>query len=55
MFETTYLLKVTESALRCEELQKNYTECWTDLPKLYTGEMDPYKSNASENEDKNEK
>ena len=50
MFETTYLLKVSQRALSSKELQKNYTECWTDLPKMFTGEVDPYKFKACESE-----
>ena len=50
MFETTYLLKVSQRALSSKELQTNYTECWTDLPKMFTGEMDPYTSKDCENE-----
>lgn len=41
MFETTYLLKVTPSALTSSVRQMEYLECWQKLPKLFTGEKNP--------------
>jgi homogentisate 1,2-dioxygenase len=42
MFETTYLLKVSPHSLSCPERQIGYTECWEELPKMFTGEINPY-------------
>ncbi|KDO30165.1 homogentisate 1,2-dioxygenase [Saprolegnia parasitica CBS 223.65] len=35
MFESTYLLKVTDYALTCPQLEKDYYKCWQPLPKLF--------------------
>lgn len=40
MFETKYILKVSPSAMN-ETVDKNYTECWKHLPKLFNGELNP--------------
>jgi homogentisate 1,2-dioxygenase len=40
MFESTYLLKVSETALM-SRLQIDYWKCWSDLPKLFTGQKEP--------------
>lgn len=37
MFESRYAMRSTEFALLCPALQKNYRECWQDLPKNFTG------------------
>ena len=46
MFETTYMLKVTPSALSGSDLsypsiQADYQQCWAAMPKLFTGHRSP--------------
>lgn len=41
MFESSYLLKVSKSALTTPHLQANYIKCWNKLPKLFNGEKNP--------------
>jgi homogentisate 1,2-dioxygenase len=41
MFESTYLLKVSPSALASDSLQSNYIKCWQRLPKLFDGSPSP--------------
>lgn len=35
MFESTYMLKLTQHALTCSELDKDYFKCWQQLPKIF--------------------
>jgi len=35
MFETTYMLKLTDYALNAPHLEKDYFKCWSDLPKTF--------------------
>jgi homogentisate 1,2-dioxygenase len=35
MFETTYMLKLTDHALNAPEREKDYWKCWSDLPKKF--------------------
>ena len=37
MFESCYMLKVTESALSANNRQRNYLDCWENMPKLFNG------------------
>lgn len=46
MFETTYMLKVAPRALCGSDpsypsVQADYQQCWTALPKLFTGQRSP--------------
>jgi len=46
MFETTYMLKVTPSALSGSDpsypsVQADYQKCWAAMPKLFTGQRSP--------------
>lgn len=46
MFETTYMLKVTPSALSGSDpsypsVQADYQQCWAAMPKLFTGQRSP--------------
>ena len=38
MFESTFLLKVSEDARSSPLLQESYSNCWSSLPKLFTGD-----------------
>ncbi|KAF4321843.1 hypothetical protein BBO99_00003933 [Phytophthora kernoviae] len=35
MFETTYLVKLTDYALSCDHNDQNYWKCWQQMPKLF--------------------
>ena len=35
MFETTYILKLTDAAMSSPSLESDYVECWRDLPKNF--------------------
>ncbi len=35
MFETSRVLRPTEFALSCPQLQKDYDSCWNGLPKMF--------------------
>jgi homogentisate 1,2-dioxygenase len=35
MFETTYVLKVSQWAQECEHREVDYVRCWEGLPKLF--------------------
>ncbi|GMF42416.1 unnamed protein product [Phytophthora fragariaefolia] len=35
MFESTYLVKLTDYALRCDHNDQNYWKCWQQMPKLF--------------------
>lgn len=35
MFESTYLLKLTNFALECEFIDQDYWKCWQTMPKLF--------------------
>ena len=35
MFETTYLIKLTDYALGCDQNDQNYSDCWQIMPKLF--------------------
>ncbi len=37
MFETRFVVKVTQHALATAELQHEYYECWQDIPKRFNG------------------
>jgi homogentisate 1,2-dioxygenase len=38
MFESRYILRPTRHAAESRTLQKDYHECWQDIPKLFNGE-----------------
>jgi homogentisate 1,2-dioxygenase len=35
MFETTYMLKLTDWAVSAPHLERDYVDCWGGLPKLF--------------------
>lgn len=35
MFESTYLIKLTDYGLKCKENDPNYYKCWQQMPKLF--------------------
>ena len=35
MFETTYILKVSEWAKTCKHREADYAACWDDMPKMF--------------------
>jgi homogentisate 1,2-dioxygenase len=37
MFETRYVIELSPHALACQELQRDYRDCWQDLPRNFTG------------------
>ena len=43
MFESTYLLKIAPQGMESPALQKGYAQCWEELPKMFNGDIDPYK------------
>lgn len=43
MFESTYLLKIAPQGMESPTLQHGYSQCWEDLPKMFNGDIDPYK------------
>ena len=38
MFETCYMLKLTDYAMKSER-DTEYRDCWQDLPKSFPGEL----------------
>ena len=39
MFESCYMLKVSSRMLQSPTRQLRYTDCWRNLPKLFTGHL----------------
>ncbi len=37
MFETRGVIRPTEFALACPQLQRDYDACWAGLPKMFRG------------------
>jgi homogentisate 1,2-dioxygenase len=35
MFETTYMLKVSDFAAKGDHREKDYIKCWGDMPKMF--------------------
>lgn len=44
MFESTYLLKIAPRGMDSPTLQNGYSQCWDDLPKMFNGDINPYKA-----------
>ncbi len=52
MFETTYILKVSEPALNSPFLQRDYRECWQGLHSNFAIDVKEGKENDDESERK---
>lgn len=35
MFESAYIMKLTDYAINCDHIDKDYYKCWQSLPKLF--------------------
>jgi homogentisate 1,2-dioxygenase len=41
MFESTYMLRLTDYALHCEHNDADYWKCWQQMPKLFDPSATP--------------
>lgn len=41
MFESTFMMKVSQRMLDSPQLQQEYIECWQPLPKIFNGDIKP--------------